>query len=169
MFYEDVFQALNRARVRYLVVGGGAVVLRGSDRTTHDLDLMLDFDEKNLARAMQALERLGFQPKVPVKLMDFVRAENRERWKREKGMVVFGLLNRHDPLVSVDVMVDHPVEFTRAYLRRETIRQGGLSIPLAGIPDMLRMKRLASREQDLYDIAFLEGVERHRKARKRSR
>jgi hypothetical protein len=129
----------------------------------------VDFAEENLTRLVAALRKLGFQPKVPVKIEDFVSAQNRERWKREKGMVVFGLLNRHDPQMSVDVMIDHPVEFRRAYLRRETIRPGGLSIPLAGIPDMLRMKRLASREQDLYDIAFLKGVERHRKARKRSR
>lgn len=38
---EQVSEALNRARVRYLVVGGVAVALHGYLRTTADLDLVV--------------------------------------------------------------------------------------------------------------------------------
>jgi hypothetical protein len=38
VFYEDVFRALNRHRVRYLIVGGIAVNLSGVPRMTRDLD-----------------------------------------------------------------------------------------------------------------------------------
>ena len=49
MYYEEVFSELSRRRVRYLVVGGVALVLHGVLRLTADLDLMLDMEKDNLA------------------------------------------------------------------------------------------------------------------------
>jgi len=40
--FAPVFEALNGARVRYVVVGGVAVVLHGHARLTTDLDLVVD-------------------------------------------------------------------------------------------------------------------------------
>ena len=53
MFYEEVFRALNKNKVRYLVVGGGAVVLHGVVRMTADLDLFVDLKENNLLKSRQ--------------------------------------------------------------------------------------------------------------------
>ena len=164
MFYERVFRALNRARVRYLVVGGVAVALHGSDRLTADLDIMVDMGEENLTRLVAALARLGFRPVVPVKIEDFVSAENRRRWQREKGMLVFGLTNVKNPLMSVDIMLDNPVDFKSAYLRRVVARIEDLRIPLAGSADLIRMKMESSRVQDLDDIAFLKAADRARRS-----
>ncbi len=52
---EQVLGALNCAQVRYLVVGGVAVVLHGYLRTTADLDLVLHLERENALRAMRAL------------------------------------------------------------------------------------------------------------------
>jgi hypothetical protein len=46
---------LERAGVRYLVVGGVAVVLHGYLRTTLDLDLVIQLEPDNLDRALTAL------------------------------------------------------------------------------------------------------------------
>lgn len=158
MLYQDVLQALNRARVSYLVAGGFAVVLRGSDRTTHDLDIMVRMDEKNLARLVRVLGALGFRPKVPVKIEDFVDAKNRELWQREKGMNVFGLTSERDPRITVDVMLDTPFDFEHARRRREVVRTRELSVPLVGTADLIRMKLEAGREQDIYDVGFLKAL-----------
>lgn len=40
MFYGEVFKALNKAKVQYVVAGGTAVVLHGYRRFTDDLDLI---------------------------------------------------------------------------------------------------------------------------------
>jgi len=55
---EAVLDALNRARVRYLVVGGVAVVLHGYLRTTADLDLVIDLAPDNALQAVKALTAL---------------------------------------------------------------------------------------------------------------
>ncbi len=48
--------------------------------------------EKNLIKFINALESLGYKPKVPVEALDLVDPKNREKWKKEKGMKVFFLL-----------------------------------------------------------------------------
>jgi len=160
VFYEPVFRAFNRARVRYLVVGGVAVVLRGSDRLTADLDIMLDLEEGNLKRAIRVLSAMGFRPRAPVALKDFANAETRERWRREMGMLVMGLANDKDPLLSVDIMTESPIEFGPAYLRRETVRMSKLRVPVASVSDLIRMKRKSGRPHDLDDMAFLKAAAR---------
>jgi hypothetical protein len=40
--FEPLFKALNDAEVRYLVVGGLAVVLHGHPRLTANVDLVVD-------------------------------------------------------------------------------------------------------------------------------
>ena len=56
---EWILTALEEANVRYLVVGGVAVVIHGYLRTTIDLDLVLHLDRENLERALKAFETLG--------------------------------------------------------------------------------------------------------------
>ncbi|MEK6374598.1 MAG: hypothetical protein AABO58_18075 [Acidobacteriota bacterium] len=50
---EELLTALNAGGVRYLVVGGVAVVLHGYARATFDLDLVIELDTQNLERALR--------------------------------------------------------------------------------------------------------------------
>lgn len=52
---EWVLTPLERAEVRYLVVGGVAVVLHGYLRTTLDLDLVVQLERGNVERALSAI------------------------------------------------------------------------------------------------------------------
>jgi len=47
MFYGEVFKALNKAKVKYVVAGGVAVALHGYQRFTQDLDLYVLLETKN--------------------------------------------------------------------------------------------------------------------------
>ncbi len=68
---EDILATLNAARVRYLVVGGVAVVLHGHLRTTMDLDLVIGLEPENVRQALEALSALELQPIVPVPITAF--------------------------------------------------------------------------------------------------
>jgi hypothetical protein len=48
-------QALERAGARYLLIGGFAVILHGGERTTKDIDLLVDPAADNVARLKEAL------------------------------------------------------------------------------------------------------------------
>jgi predicted nucleotidyltransferase len=66
MMFEPVFAALNHRNVRYLVVGGVAVVLHGYARLTADLDLVVDLAED---QATAAIEALANNPMLSVDLL----------------------------------------------------------------------------------------------------
>ena len=63
---ESLFEALNAAGVRYLVVGGLAVVAHGYVRFTADVDLVLDLEAENARRALDVMRNLGYRPRAPV-------------------------------------------------------------------------------------------------------
>jgi hypothetical protein len=54
-----LFEALDRERVSYVVVGGFARVVHGSAETTDGLDIVPSLREENLRRLGQALDELG--------------------------------------------------------------------------------------------------------------
>ena len=158
MYYEEVFRALNRQRVKYVVVGGVAVVLHGVVRFTADLDLIIDMSPSNIDRLWSALEALHYRPKVPVKVSEFQDAKLRRQWIEKKNMKVFSFFHVKDPLKTIDVLIDTPVSYQNA--KKVIYRAKGVAIPTLGIDDLKKLKRKAARPQDLADIRSLEDVER---------
>lgn len=65
MFFEEALVLLRDGGVRFIVVGGTAVILHGVPRTTADLDLVVDEEPANLRRFVSAMTRLGYQPQAP--------------------------------------------------------------------------------------------------------
>jgi hypothetical protein len=63
---KDLILELTRARVRFIVAGGVAMVLHGIERMTVDLDIMLDFEPENVDRFLVCASRLGLTPRAPV-------------------------------------------------------------------------------------------------------
>lgn len=162
MFYQDVFSALGRAGVKYLVVGGLALNLYGIPRMTADLDLMLSLDKGNLEKLIAVLKELGYRPKVPVRLEDLLVEQNRESWRNEKNMVVFTVINPEVPYQEVDLFIHNPIDFETAYAGRETVSAGGIPITIPALEDLIALKQLAGREQDLSDIKALEQLKKMR-------
>ncbi|MBU1147825.1 MAG: hypothetical protein KKD11_05670 [Candidatus Omnitrophica bacterium] len=158
MFYEEVFRELNKKRVRYVVVGGGAVVLHGVVRMTLDLDLFVDFSDKNLLKFAEALTRLDYMPKIPVKASDFADKDKREKWRKEKNMIAssFFHLNRHQD--RIDVFVYEPIKFNKIYKERKIINAKGVRIPIVSIRHLELLKKKAGRPQDLADIEALKEI-----------
>lgn len=156
--YEEIFKALNEKNIRYMVAGGVAVVLHGFLRATADLDLIVDFEKNNITAFINVMKALGFKPKPPVPIEDFASADNREKWKREKGMRVFSLYRPDKPQDMVDIFVDEPIPFTAAYARCELVSTGETNISVISIPDLILLKKMAGREQDIEDIRALNEL-----------
>src|SRR5213594_618068 len=101
--FEPIFDALNQNQVRYVVVGGVAVVLHGHARLTADLDLAVDLSPEEARKAVDTLRGLDLIPTVPVDPKDFADPEIRGRWISEKGMKVFTMRDASDPRRVVDL------------------------------------------------------------------
>ncbi len=98
MYYESVFQVFQETKVKYLIAGGMAVNLYGVPRFTKDLDILIDRSEKNLKCLNKALSSLGFRPKVPVSLDDFLKPINWEKMEARERYDCFESLSSEQAL-----------------------------------------------------------------------
>ncbi|HEX9897640.1 MAG TPA: DUF6036 family nucleotidyltransferase [Candidatus Methylomirabilis sp.] len=155
---EGVLQALNQAAVRYLVVGGVAVVLHGYLRTTADLDLVVQLERENLRRAMAALKRLGYRPRAPVPVEAFAEAEQRESWAQEKGLTVFSLWSPEHPALELDLFVTEPFDFEEVYGRALRVPLETTDATVISLEDLQAMKARVGRPRDLEDLKALDAL-----------
>ena len=157
-FFEDFFKVLNDDGVRYVVVGGVAVVLHGHPRMTADIDLVIDLNPSEAKLAIRSLTGMGLRPRVPVEPVDFADPERRQRWIDERGMMVFNLYDPKDPLRSVDLFVQPPIPFDELWSRSRLIALPSVKVRVASIQDLIQMKEGTGRSLDSADIEALEAL-----------
>jgi hypothetical protein len=156
----SVVEALNKADVQYLIVGGLAVNAHGHVRYTNDLDLVISLEPANIRRGLDTLAELGYRPKTPVTSAQFADSKLRDRWRTEKGMVVLNLwsdLWRESP---IDVFVHEPFDFASEHRAAKFFPlTDNITAPFVSLPTLLSMKAEAGRPRDLIDIAELKRSE----------
>jgi hypothetical protein len=160
MDIESIFETLNDAGVRYVCVGGVAVVLRGVDRITADLDLVLDLQQSNALAAVDALLGAGFRAKIPADPRGFADATIRQCWIDEKGMRVMSFYDPSGARPDVDLFVENPIEFSELDAGAETVSLRRTHCRVAGVEHLVKMKQAAGRAKDLSDIRELRERQR---------
>lgn len=160
--FEEFLAYLDEAGVRFVVVGGVAVVIQGYARLTADIDLVLDLDEANVRTAVAALTARGLRPLLPVNPNDFADESKRRQWIDKKNLEVFSFRDERNPLLTVDLFAREPLPFEELWSRASTVTLGGRPIRVASIEHLIRMKRAAGRKQDAADVARLEEIARRR-------
>ncbi len=156
--FEPIFRALDDAGVRYVAVGGVAVVLHGHARLTTDLDLVVDLAPEPAAAAVRALQSIGLRPRLPVDADEFADRAARQRWIDDKGMTVFSLWDPTDPTRAVDLFVVEPINFEELWERSALVDLETTQARIASIPDLVRMKSISDRPLDREDIEALTTI-----------
>lgn len=157
---EAVTAALNKARVRYLIVGGLAVNAHGYVRLTMDIDLVVALDADNILQAFHALNEIGYIPRLPIKAEAFADADQRRCWQDEKGMKVLNFFSDQHRTTSVDMFVYEPFDFATEYENclKDELR-AGLEVRFVTIPTLIQMKEIANRPKDIDDIWHLRMIQ----------
>lgn len=158
IFYEDVLRALDAAAIRFVLVGGVAVILHGVPRTTADLDLVIDLEEGNVRRFVGVMVQLGFVPRAPVAAADLASADHRRAWVADKHMMAFTFHRPGRPLEEVDILIDPPLPFAELAAGAVLLEAEGLRLPIVGIRHLIRMKEHAGRAQDVADVDALRRL-----------
>lgn len=151
-----ILVALERRRVAYILIGGLARVIQGTDEVTHGLDLTPSLRAENLGRLQLALEDLE-AARVDRRTLDLDEATIREQ-------PLIALRSPHGELK----LVPEPPGTRGGYddLRRAATREPigkGLRPRVASIGDLARMLAALGREQDvppLQDLRHLRELER---------
>ena len=144
--FKDLITCLNKFEVRYLIVGGYAVMVYAEPRYTKDIDVFLAADADNVARFRTAMQEFGFP------LSD----EAAVQMSQPNRMISIG----HPPS-RIDLLNDlSGVEFDGAWSARNVVEIEGLAVPFIGLESLIDAKRAAGRPQDLIDLGELEKVKR---------
>ncbi len=151
---------LANTQLRFVVVGGLAMVLHGIDRLTADADLVVDFSADSINEAVQALVAAGYRPLAPVDPKQFGDAMKREEWRLAKGMKVFSFWDSTSVGPTVDILLESPVTFDELWRDAVRIDVGGHRVAVASSSHLIRMKESAGRPRDLDDVARLQNLNR---------
>jgi hypothetical protein len=150
-FYETELKALNRNKIKYLVIGGLAVNLYGVHRFTQDLDLMIDLSAGQFEKFISIIAPLGYATKVP-----------KNKWYKLNAIT---FANKQDKDKRIDVFLKNPLDFDRAYKRRKVFRTGKFQLSCVSLDDLLQLKDQADRLRDWIDIGSLKRVQQLKKGK----
>jgi hypothetical protein len=142
--FKELLSLLEKHKVRYLVVGGYAVMKYTEPRFTKDLDLWISTDKENSKAVYAALKEFG-APLKGLTPADFTQ----EGYFYQMGNSPFRL----DVMMSI-----HGVAFDAAWENREKVQVEGLVIPFISKADLIKAKEASGRPQDLIDAKELRKV-----------
>lgn len=151
---REIFRTLAEHRVAYVTVGGIAVQAHGGQRMTQDLDVIIATSSGNYARLAAALDELDarilgpggqYSAKVPTAAL----LSGSDQWH---------LVTPHGRL---DVLTSpaHLGSFDELRSRAHEVQVDGNTVVIAHRHDLLELKRVSGRPQDLADIKLLESLE----------
>jgi hypothetical protein len=152
---DEILKVLHRHHVEFVLIGGMAATLHGSDVVTFDLDVAPRSTRDNLERLAAALRELHA----------ILRAEG------EPGGVAFDahpellertqLLNLETSAGDLDVVMRPAGTTGYDDLRRDAlaISISGVPILVASLPDVIRTKEAANREKDRAVLPALKRLQ----------
>ncbi|MEY3023511.1 MAG: hypothetical protein RJA16_337 [Planctomycetota bacterium] len=140
--FQAVFRSLSVHEVRYLVVGGVAAIVHGVPRTTFDLDLLVEANEENARRLLEALEDAGIGSAALTTPEAVV------------GHEITVIKDR----IRIDLLTRIPgIDFLDAWARREMRSIDGVEYWLISRADLVTAKRASGRPKDLEDADALQN------------
>jgi hypothetical protein len=147
--FRELVSVLSSERVRYLVVGGYAVIEHTEPRYTKDLDIWVEPTEENAERVFRALSRFG-APLDHVTPRDFAN----EALVYQMGV---------EP-VRIDVLMALTgVRFEDAWRDRKRAHWGGRVVNVLSAAHLVANKRKVGRPQDLLDVERLRPLLRKKR------
>jgi len=106
---------------------------------------------------LHAIEDIGYAPRLPVALEELLSPEKRQEWMREKNLKAFTFWNKKTTYEQIDVLL-MASGIQGIFERGKRIQIAGLSVGLASVDDLIAMKEVAGRSQDLSDIQALKQL-----------
>jgi hypothetical protein len=160
MDYLGIFEQLHKQQVKYLLCGGLAVNIYGIPRMTADIDLILDFDKDNLKKFEICVVNAFYQSQIPVSLSLLSTQQERIKLVKEKNLIALSYFNTRGNVMSMDVLIDVPLNFADMWERKTTRTADEIDIHIVSVNDLIKLKEYSNRKQDQDDIYLLSQIKK---------
>jgi len=139
--FNDFLKLCLKHQVKFLVIGGYAVVHYSRPRYTGDLDLWVESSKENAKRIVLVLKDFGFKG-------DDL---DEEVFTQPKQIVRMGF----EPF-RLELFTTIPgVTFSECYDQKTDVKMNGNLIPFIGLKDLKTNKKASGRDKDLLDLKNL--------------
>ena len=140
--FRDLLQFLNAREVRYLVVGGYAVIYHAEPRFTQDLDIWVEPTAENAAAIMQVFGDFGLPLMGGIEPDDFAKPGTQ---------YMIGAAP-----CAIDFLTSIPgLTFQPCWERRVVASDDGIDVKYLSKADLILAKKTAGRQRDLMDLEIL--------------
>ena len=159
--YLTAIQSLNESEIRYVIVGGFAVVMHGLNRFTPDLNVVVDLESSHLKVALSRLRANHLSPVNEDELLSFSTSQGREEMSQQGKRWFLSLRDVQAPTFSLDLFLREPLKFEDLFSRALECSFDGVSAPVASLSDLITMKCNSTRGQDRMDCEVLRFIQEH--------
>jgi len=142
--FGRLLEDLNEAGVRYVLIGGIALIRHGVVRATRDVDAVFDPDPANVARIQTLVLRWNATRPDGSPLPEGEIDPERSSHLRT-------------PLGDLDLVSESTagIPFAELLARADKKKVDGVEAPICSLADLVTMKQAVGRDRDLADLADL--------------
>ena len=138
--FKEFIELLNKNNVRYIVIGGYAVVYHGYVRSTNDIDIWIDLHKDNIQKAIKALDQFGFSS-LNIKDTDF----------SPNQIIQLGYPPNRIDLITTPAGID----FETCYKSKEQVTIDNIAVNIIDLENLIKTKKASGRTRDLADVEEL--------------
>ena len=138
--FKEFIELLNKNNVRYIVIGGYAVVYHGYVRSTNDIDIWIDIREDNIEKLIKVLDEFGFSS-LNIKETDFLPNQ----------IIQLGYPPNRIDLITTPA----GIEFETCYESKEQVSIDDIAVNIIDLENLIKAKKASNRTRDLADIEEL--------------
>ncbi|HET7416468.1 MAG TPA: DUF6036 family nucleotidyltransferase [Solirubrobacterales bacterium] len=145
--FGRILEDLNEAGVRYVLIGGIALIRHGVVRATRDVDAVFDPGMDNVRRIQQLVDAwAATRPDGSSLRADDISPERS--------------IHLATPLGELDLVSEKVAgpAFEELLERADVKKVDGVEAPICSLEDLVAMKRAVGRDRDLADLAELEAA-----------
>ena len=148
----ELCKALNEYGVKYVVVGGFAVIMHGLARMTEDIDFFIEGSDENVEKIRAVLKSLYNDPSI-----DDLKAEDIKKY----AVIRYGSPDDFN-IDFISKIGEGLINFEDVEKNAEIFEIDDLKIPVCGLEMLIKMKETV-RDRDLRDLRFLKKKAEERK------
>ena len=154
----DFLYLLYKHQVKYLIVGGEAVIFYGHARLTGDIDFYYDRSTDNINKLFKALNKF-WNNSIP-------GIKSKNEFKKEGMVFQFGIPPNRIDLINSIADIDFRDAWGNRFINNINYKKAKIEIYYIGIDDLIKNKKAVKRNKDKDDLKFLTRAKKKLDAEK---